>query len=357
MQWRRAGLLGGRAPSRAAPWQMPAEAMRPGEVGSNAIALGGDATQNGGGLLLGNPHQPWNGSGRWYEAHLTIPGEYDVAGASLQGLPWIGIGFTKDLAWTHTVDYSTRFTLYELKLNPENPLQYEYDGQWREITGETVAVQGDKCPMAAMTEEQKTFYSSHYGMIVDLGGVDPAAGGLAHVQWLAAEHPRRQPATPGSARRGSGSQKAQASDMTAEFAEALQGHRQPGVSRVRRGPARRCLLRAGLGGTAPHPGQARSLCQRDVGALLAQRHHQCHYRPGRQHAPTASGARMPTRPPAPTCSATTPARKSYRRRYVGNSNNSYWLSDASNPLTGYPVVLGWMGRRTSSSSCAPASPT
>lgn len=88
--------------------------IRPTEVGSNAIALGSDATQNGGGLLLGNPHQPWNGSGRWYEAHLTIPGEYDVAGASLQGLPWIGIGFTKDVAWTHTVDYATRFTLYAL---------------------------------------------------------------------------------------------------------------------------------------------------------------------------------------------------------------------------------------------------
>lgn len=30
------------------------------------------------------------------------------------------------------------------------------------------------------------------------------------------------------------------------------------------------------------------------------------------------------------------------RGVVGNSNNSYWLSDANNPLTGYPFVLGWM---------------
>ena len=95
--------------------------IRPSEVGSNAIVAGGDATQSGLGMLLGNPHQPWNGSGRWYEAHLTIPGEYDAAGASLQGLPWIGIGFTRDVAWTHTVDYATRFTLYEVTLNPDNP--------------------------------------------------------------------------------------------------------------------------------------------------------------------------------------------------------------------------------------------
>ncbi len=31
------------------------------------------------------------------------------------------------------------------------------------------------------------------------------------------------------------------------------------------------------------------------------------------------------------------------RDYVGNSNNSYWLSDANNPLTGFPVVFGWLG--------------
>ena len=28
---------------------------------------------------------------------------------------------------------------------------------------------------------------------------------------------------------------------------------------------------------------------------------------------------------------------------LGNSNNSYWLTDANKPLTGFPVVLGWMG--------------
>ena len=104
------------------------ETIRPSEVGSNAIAAGGNDTQSGSGILLSNAHQPWNGSGRWYEVHLTIPGEYDVAGASLQGLPWVGIGFTHDVAWTHTVDFSTRFTLYEVPLNPENPMQYEYDG-------------------------------------------------------------------------------------------------------------------------------------------------------------------------------------------------------------------------------------
>ena len=37
-------------------------------------ALGKDATDNGRGMMLGNPHFPWDGSERFYEAQLTIPG-------------------------------------------------------------------------------------------------------------------------------------------------------------------------------------------------------------------------------------------------------------------------------------------
>ena len=29
--------------------------------------------------------------------------------------------------------------------------------------------------------------------------------------------------------------------------------------------------------------------------------------------------------------------------YVGNSNNSYWLSDANNPLEGFPTIMGPLG--------------
>ncbi|RLA58114.1 MAG: peptidase S45, partial [Gammaproteobacteria bacterium] len=111
-----------------------ANEMRNFERGSNALAFGSSATQNGGGLLLGNPHQPWFGAGAWYEAHLTIPGEFDVAGVSLHGYPFIGIGFNKDVAWTHTVSFANRFSFYELPLNPDNPMQYDYDGEWRDIT-------------------------------------------------------------------------------------------------------------------------------------------------------------------------------------------------------------------------------
>ena len=38
-------------------------------------ALGREATDNGTGMLLGNPHFPWDGSERFYQAQLTIPGK------------------------------------------------------------------------------------------------------------------------------------------------------------------------------------------------------------------------------------------------------------------------------------------
>lgn len=69
---------------------------RPGtqRTGSNGIALGSEATDNGRGMVLANPHFPWEGVLRMYQLHLRIPGRMDVMGATLPGLPLVGIGFT-----------------------------------------------------------------------------------------------------------------------------------------------------------------------------------------------------------------------------------------------------------------------
>ena len=50
-----------------------------GGIGSNAYGLGREKTDNGKGMLLGNPHFPWDGAERFYQAHLTIPGKIDVS--------------------------------------------------------------------------------------------------------------------------------------------------------------------------------------------------------------------------------------------------------------------------------------
>lgn len=147
------------------------------QLGSNAIALGRDATQTGSGMLLGNPHQPWRGVGSFYQVHLTIPGEYDAMGAALKGFPKIAIGFNKDIAWTHTVSYANRFTLFELKLNPDNPLQYEVDGEMKDIIPETVNI-NVTLEDGSIETRQHTFYHWDYGLIVSLADaaaqIDPS---------------------------------------------------------------------------------------------------------------------------------------------------------------------------------------
>ncbi len=84
--------------------------------GSNATAVGGDRTTTGRGMILGNPHFPWRGRYHFTQQHLTIPGRYDVAGASLVGSPAVNIGWNKNVAWSHTVSTAYRFTPYEYHL-------------------------------------------------------------------------------------------------------------------------------------------------------------------------------------------------------------------------------------------------
>ncbi|MGI9285584.1 MAG: penicillin acylase family protein [Pseudomonadales bacterium] len=148
---------------------------RPEQLGSNAYALGSDATQNGSGMLLGNPHFPWQEASRFYMVHLTMGDEYDVFGAALHGSPLINIGFNKDLAWSHTVSTGSRFVLYELKLDPDDPMKYEFDGEMHDITSKTVTI--DVQTDNGVEQQEHTFYFSQFGPIIDLESVNIVVGG------------------------------------------------------------------------------------------------------------------------------------------------------------------------------------
>lgn len=134
--------------------------------GSNAVALGRVATVNGKGMMLGNPHYPWSGSSRFHMAHLTIPGEYDVMGVGLVATPFLVIGFNKDVAWSHTVSTALRFTLYELALDPQDPLAYRYGNETRRLTPRTVTIEVRQ-PDGSIASEQRTTYESHFGPVLE----------------------------------------------------------------------------------------------------------------------------------------------------------------------------------------------
>lgn len=114
---------------------------RDSDFGSNATAIGGDKSSTGRGLLLGNPHFPWVGRYKFTQQHLTIPGRYDVAGASLIGSPVVNIGWNKDVAWSHTVSTAYRFTPYEYLTVGPGPLYLTASGLLRKAERRFVDVQ------------------------------------------------------------------------------------------------------------------------------------------------------------------------------------------------------------------------
>jgi acyl-homoserine-lactone acylase len=162
-----AALLAEAGPADAAvPLIDPADLpdFSPERFGSNAVGLGGELT-GGAGALLGNPHFPWAGIERFYAVHLTIPGRYDVMGASIFGFPLVNIGFNSHVAWSHTVSTARRFILRELTLAPGNPRAYRYDGVVFEMQPDVVTVEVLQ-PDGSVVRDEHTFWQTQFGPVV-----------------------------------------------------------------------------------------------------------------------------------------------------------------------------------------------
>ena len=134
---------------------------------SNGWALGRDVTASGHGIVMANPHFPWGGEARFWECHLTIPGQLDVYGVSLLGAAGVQIGFNADVAWAHTFSRGSRFTLYQLDLVDGSPTSYRYGDEQRDMTATTHTIDvadGD----GSHTTVERTLWSSHHGPMVNL---------------------------------------------------------------------------------------------------------------------------------------------------------------------------------------------
>lgn len=308
------------------------QTLRNAEQGSNAIAVGRQLSRTGRGLLLANPHRPWQGTGSFYQVHLTLPGVYDVAGASLQGLPFIGIGFNRGLAWTHTVSFATRFTLYHLHLRGAGR-QYLYDGGLRPIEQRPIAVRVRR-EDGTLEVRRRVFRLSHFGPLVDLATVNPVLGTMT-VAIRDVNVGRYAEMVEQYLRMG------QAADM-AGFTASLRGIGVPvfhTLAADRDGLAYYGEVAAVPRVTAPQLNQCISsslaallrLVTNNAALTLDGHASRCEW--GRDDD-SPEGADVFGYAARPTLLTTD---------YVANGNDSYWLSNASNPLTGYPVLFGFLG--------------
>jgi len=304
-----------------------------GEYGSNGWAFGRNATPDGRGVLLGNPHFPWNGPNRFWQVHLTIPGTLDVMGVSGNMSPQVVIGFNHDVAWTHTVSTGKRFTLYELKLDPADSTVYLVDGERRKMMARTVALPSEATAGTAVIS--KVFYSSEWGPIISI----PRAG----LGWTTAHAYALRDANTINTRAGDAWMRmARAHDVT-ELRAAMGNQGIPWVNTIaadRSGNAMYADLSVVpdvsadmLQRCAPSPAAARLFGAAGLVVLDGSRSACAWARDPAARAAKAPGIITPSRMPVLITAD-----------WVQNSNDSYWLSNPDvAPMAGVSPLVGPVG--------------
>ena len=294
-----------------------------GAEGSNAYALGREVTKSGRGVLLGNPHYPWDGINRFTRMHLIIPGKLNIVGAGLQNSPTIGIGHNAHVAWTHTVSTARRFGLMELTLDPADPTAYLRDGRSVPMTRTPVTIEV-KTPqgLASLT---RTAWSTPFGPLVE----------APLTPWTATRAYALREATPGF--RGVDQYLAmwQARNVR-ELAAALRKHQAAGFNTTAVDASGEAFY--GDIGALPYVTDAKVAdCAVAEAAKTSWRE---------TRVPVLDGSRSACdwasdpKAAAPGIYPPLALPQIFRTDYASNSNDSYWLTNPKQPLAGFGRIFG-----------------
>lgn len=116
---------------------------------SNAWAANGPLVTGGRAILAGDPHLPLSLPSYWLQVRLRSPG-YDVAGASVPGMPAVVIGRNRAISWSVTNAQSQATMYYVERTDPARPGRYYWRGAWRDMrrVEYTIGVRGgDPVPL------------------------------------------------------------------------------------------------------------------------------------------------------------------------------------------------------------------
>ncbi len=100
---------------------------------SNSWAVNGKKSATGKPLLANAPHLPLQMPSLFWEYHVDSP-ELKAAGACLPATATVIIGHNDRIAWGLTAAIVDGDDLYVEKVNPDNPSQYSYEGQWADCS-------------------------------------------------------------------------------------------------------------------------------------------------------------------------------------------------------------------------------
>ena len=244
-------------------------------------------------------------------------------GAGLITTPRIAMGFTRHVAWTHTVSTALRFTLFRLDLVAGDPMTYRTGAETRDIVPVPVAIevmQGD----GSIRIEDRTIYMTHLGPVLTTAATPWTAEYVYVIRDVNYENDRG----------GDQYHDISAARSVAEIRQALEKHQ--GVSFVN-------TVAADVEGNALYADLS------SVPHVTAGQIERCATGPERVDRwrvivlngsdPTCdwqvdeSAAAPGLMPPSQLPSLITDT-------YVSNSNDSHWLTNPDQPLEGYSPIIG-----------------
>lgn len=301
-------------------------------IGSNVLAFGQAAAgERGGSVLFGNPHWYWGGPDRFYQAHLTLPGKLDVAGVSFLGIPVIMIGFNNDVAWSHTVSAARRFGLFDLTLDPADPTRYLVDGRSEPMQARTLAV-AVRRPDGTPDLVRRTLYRTRFGPVVDLGARNPAlgwsAGKALAMRDINADNPR-------IFRNFFRWDQARSLDEFIGIQREEAAMPWVNTAAIGRGDGRAWY--ADIGAAPGVPDDLRTACATPLSKAFATFDADTPVLDGSRSACEWQSAKNAVQPGT---MAVDRMPSLLREDYVANMNDSYWLANPAQPLTGFASILG-----------------
>ncbi|HSL30032.1 MAG TPA: penicillin acylase family protein, partial [Anaerolineales bacterium] len=153
-----------------------------GGLGSNSWAISGSRTATGMPLLANDPHLGIQMPSIWYQVHLeckpkTEECPYNVGGFGFAGVPGVVIGHNDRIAWGVTNLGPDVMDLYIERVNPENPDQYEVNGEWVDFETRIETIQvagGDPVEITVRLTRHGPVISDSFGPLKDENtGDDP----------------------------------------------------------------------------------------------------------------------------------------------------------------------------------------
>ncbi|MGB7876373.1 MAG: penicillin acylase family protein [Anaerolineales bacterium] len=144
-------------------------------IGSNSWAISGELSATGMPLLANDPHLGIRIPSIWYQDSLhclpkTDECPFDVAGFSFAGVPGVVIGHNDKIAWGLTNAGPDVQDLFIEKVNPDNPNQYEVDGQWVDFETRKESIKvggGNPVEITVRISRHGPIISDTYGSVKD----------------------------------------------------------------------------------------------------------------------------------------------------------------------------------------------